>query len=330
MSILASVLGTAAGAVMDIYKMQQQQSNFERQLDFNALEARRAREFSASESQLAYERELESDSTKYQRQVADLKAAGINPMMVASGGAGSVHASPGSASMASAPGAPNLGGLMQNAIAAQQLAMQKELNDSQKDLNAANAAKARSEANKSDVESQFLSDTAELRKSALSASVNLTDAQIDSTQQEIRESRERVAKLIKETESEEARKELMVEQSVLAKANAWKIHYMTPFEANLAAAQTDAQKAKASLDYVVAAREQGLLDNGFIDAYMSKLKSEAQSAADQAFVDDVRKAVATGDFSPLQSAKFDSLGEKIVYGLYSGIRSIRTALSPLK
>ena len=70
--------------------------------DFYAAEAALQREWSSSEAEKAFQRELMADSTKYQRTMADLARSGVNPLMaVAGASAGSVSSAPASASSAS-------------------------------------------------------------------------------------------------------------------------------------------------------------------------------------------------------------------------------------
>lgn len=101
-------------SMMDIYRqmMQAENASAEKQMgfqrserlaaqEFNAQQAQLAREFSQASADKQMEFQREMSNTQYQRAVVDLKKAGINPILVASGLRGST-ASGASASGASA------------------------------------------------------------------------------------------------------------------------------------------------------------------------------------------------------------------------------------
>ena len=80
-SLLSSIVNFAVGNAYN-------SAMVDKQNKFNAYQAEVSRDFSHQEAIDSYNRNLEADSTKYQRSVQDMAAAGLNPALIMTGGTG--------------------------------------------------------------------------------------------------------------------------------------------------------------------------------------------------------------------------------------------------
>lgn len=285
-------------------------TNAEQQANaFNAIEAQKNRDFQQS----MFDQQTELANTAYQRQVADMQAAGINPMMAASGSGGAAVSSAGSGAIASsvAPSgaALNLGSLLS-------LMFQSKLAFADIALKNAEKEKIQAETEGVNLNNEILSLTkdAKVQSENLRAELNrknsaMIDKQLDEIDAHILSLRE-------SAKTEESKRDLNMASSILAKMNSYTAVALLPYEQAYKAAATDNQRQAAILAAAHSLYQNRLIDEGYIDAIVSKAKYEASSAESRSELDAIKAAIRTGDYSNV----------KHVHGLASDALSVVSIL----
>jgi hypothetical protein len=230
---------------------------------FNKYEAQRAREWNQ-----------QMDSTKYQRTVADMQAAGVNPALAMQGG---VTTQAGSNATASAA---NVGPAQVDLSQVAQLAMQSKQLQIQDKLANAEIRVKNADADLKEKDAKVRDDYNNLMVQGMKISNDLNESQIDQIRANIGKIGEEVELLKKQAATEEERKYLIMAETALRKSMERKTDQeiknmvaLLPFQQALMSAQTEQAKASAAAQLVHAAYEQGLIDNGYIYALTENLYS---------------------------------------------------------
>lgn len=229
------------------------------------------------------------EDTMYQRGVADMQAAGLNPAMMYSNGGSSYPSSP-SASPSSA------GLSFSDLIAMIQLPAQLGLIGAETDKVVADTAKTNQETEGASLDNQFKSSTLEARAEGVRLSNSLRTSQIAQIDKQLDEISANIHKLEEEAATEESRRELNFANSLLSRVNAQTAIELLPYTQALQEAQTDAQRNYAALMAVQTLYQKHLISDGYLDAVISQMKASATSVEASAAVDKIKSDIRTGKF----------------------------------
>lgn len=290
---------------------------------------REANAFTASREDLAWERELGASNTSYQRQVADMQAAGLNPML-ALGAGGSSSPSVSTAGSVSPSGAAlNLGSLLQLALdfkmlpaklanmAADTAVKQAEAKSTEAttDLTKENTRGSQISNDFNEKYNQVKLSLGEMEKKQAAKNLDLSETEIAKNKQWIAESEKRADMYLEQIENSkdervtrESIRAMYKAQARLANANADTVAIMREADKLYREAQTETEKEKAAEIKLSAAYKQGLLDNSYIEAMVKDLNASAKEKGWSALQhkqwceeSDIREALAKGDFDKLSN-----------------------------
>lgn len=253
---------------------------------FNKYEAERAREWNQ-----------QMDSTKYQRTVADMQAAGVNPALAMQGGVTTQASSNATASAA------NVGPAQIDLSQVAQLAMQSQALKIQDKLANAEVRLKNADADLKEKDAKVRDDYNNLMMEGMKISNNLNESQIDQIRANIGKIGEEVELLKKQAATEEERKLLTMAETSLRKAMERKTDQeiknmvaLLPFQQALMSAQTESAKASAAAQLVHAAYEQGLIDYGYIAELVQSVNSDRTLKDSEKKSKDIENALKTGEF----------------------------------
>lgn len=252
-SAVANMATSIGGAITANNQIKQQQK-------FNASEAQKARDWN-----------LEMDNTKYQRTVADMQAAGVNPALAIDG-----HLSTQATSNAQAQAESGVNAMTQLMALAgqmrlqtQQLKQDKELKSRELDIKQSETdvknRKTNAESDLLDIEKEYRRQEKDLQIESWKAQNDLTRKQAAEIDERIKEIKEHVNLLIAQTATEQEKKLLTIAQTAFTNANAYEIVALLPYKQKLYEAQTENQKAAAGLAMIETMYKKGLIDSGYIE-----------------------------------------------------------------
>lgn len=273
--------------------------------NFNAEEAEKARNWQA-----------EMDNTKYQRSVADMQSAGLNPaLMYGSAGAGSTPSGASASSSVSAQPSGDLIGLIaQVAMQSKQLSVQKQIANQKVNL----------EKYITDKNLDMKARELELKAEANNIQSRSVDAQVSMIDSQI-------GLIAEQTKNEQLKGGLLDAQKKIADADAEtkqafadRAKELAQAELDLRSAQTKQAKAQAHLAYQEAAVAQmefayrkGFYTEETIDAMVKQVVNESKilqhelyQEGMQSYADYLKTCIVSG--KPIQNFRFHTAAGKEV------------------
>lgn len=238
---------------------------------FQKKTMREQNEFNSNEAQVTREWNLQMDNTKYQRQVADMQAAGVNPALAMNGGVTTQATSNATASSGSGiPGGLDLSSVMQMAVQMQQLKLQKKLIDSQSNKNNAEAVKISEETSWIAGLSQAQIDKMKADADKAFSDIQVNQSEIEVNGHKINMYDAQTGLYNAEMSESEKRSQLFETQNAIAKLDKQKLEKLLPYVENyqksiiaLNNAQTEEAYQRAYSDYASAC-------NSFADASLKE------------------------------------------------------------
>lgn len=267
--LLGNVLSSVAGAAVNAY-------SYKKNREYADVVRQEQNEFNAEQAQIARDYNQQMDNTKYQRQVADMQAAGVNPALAMQGGV-STQATSNAVAQGASVASPqfDLSSVIQLALQSKQLSIQKKLADAEIRVKNADADLKEKDAGIRDEYNRVMLE-------GMNKSNELSAEQISQIRANIGKISEEVELLKKQAATEEERSLLTAAETTLRKAMTDKTEQeiknlatLLPFEQALKAAQTEQSKASAAAQLMRAAYDKKLIDSGYIEAMVREQNASA-------------------------------------------------------
>lgn len=225
---ISSVLGTGIGLLTQRLANKHLTGKEREQNEFNALEAEKARDFNAAEAEKARNFQADQAATQYQRGVADMQAAGLNPALAyGQGGASAMQGVSASGPAASGSASPmNLSDVVEIAK------LKKDL-----ELADANIEKTKSEARYTEAQTENTGVNTELVKKQVAAFDPLNEANLDLLKQELNNKRVQEELDRQGISESEARTQLTLNNAFLAAIDISTRHELNQLTARLRVAE---------------------------------------------------------------------------------------------
>lgn len=230
-----------------------------------------ANEFSASEAQKQRDWETELANTTYQRTVNDLKAAGLNPALAMNNGA-SVPTPSGSAASSVSPAGANL---LELILQMKSLGIQKQLAD-------ANTQKIKAETQGIELDNEWKDTLNQLHVDSQLVVNRLNEVNINQVNEKIDEIRATVDLLKDQAATEQEHKLYLQAERFFTKEKTNQIVAMLPYNIALTKAQTDEQRASAATEWIMSAKERGLIEQGYYNDLVLQARSQTKLLGHQA------------------------------------------------